>query len=1033
MYDWHYENSPNHRLFIFAREDGTIQTIYWFEAVQALYVCAKLVRDRMDWQSGRNTSQVIAILAPSVDSIPYFMTVMAIMYAGYIAFPVSPRNSPAAIAHLISKTDIKHILVGREKAMEDLARESLGVLKAHYSGVAIPETSLMFLFEELFLPSPKALKREDVPYDHKDPDEIAVILHSSGSTAFPKPVHWTQHRLLQMSLIPWFGERDLTNQVWSLHAMPMYHGMGACQIFWTATTGHVLAYFEPKSPAPTPTPDSLFDGARKTNSDVIFCVPSFVEVCSPEWAKNPDYVEWLSTRTGVLTGGGPLNKECGDYLTSQGVSIFILYGATEGGMMSTVLPGDVGYDWEYFKFPGLVTPHMVPQGDGKFEFVMVENAVCTPSVINTKVGGVDAYATSDLFVPHPTMPEYWKVFGRSDDQIIHNTGEKLVVILRLKQRAENMLNQDPHVLTSVMFGRGRFQAGVLIDPKPRYKFVPSDESKLAEYRNMIWPTIEKMNAYAPQHSRLFKEMITVSKPSKPFTYTAKNTLRRQVIIYEYQDEIDALYAKLEESTQSSIPPPADWDLASATEFVRAVVNKVLIHGVEDGDDIFHHGCDSLQATWIRNSLLRALHDSAHINTMSISHNFVYDHPSIHQLSLFLKDTAAGTNSQDGASVAFKAETMRRMAEEFSTDFHVHTANGNSVAPPASVVLLTGSTGSLGCHILTSLVLDPDVQQVYALNRAAGDGTALVLRQKQALLDRGFHPSILDSPKVILVEGKDAEKGLGLEPRLYQEVRIIRTPVFSAWRVDFNIALNSFKPNIGGLRNLIDLSLKEPVKPEIAVGTGYTESKWVSEEILLKAAAHTALDPMIVRVGQVCGGSDGAWNVQEWFPSIVQSGPILKCLPEDQRVVTWIPTPLTAAAIIDFHKAPSVPRIVHLIHPRPVSLSSLMDTLSKELNVPIVPYADWLGRLEAVAESSSKTSGTMQTVDDIVRRLRATRLLPFFKSLREAPGGNAFGFPDLSSTNAVSASATLADDDLESIGPADVKNWLAYWSRSNLFS
>lgn len=37
-----------------------------------------------------------------------------------------------------------------------------------------------------------------------------------------------------------------------------------------------------------------------------------------------------------------------------------------------------------------------------------------------------------------------------------------------------------------MFGRGRFQAGVLIDPKPQYKFDPSDEKQLAEFRNKIW-------------------------------------------------------------------------------------------------------------------------------------------------------------------------------------------------------------------------------------------------------------------------------------------------------------------------------------------------------------------------------------------------------------------------------------------------------------------------------------------------------------------------------------------------------------------
>jgi hypothetical protein len=51
---------------------------------------------------------------------------------------------------------------------------------------------------------------------------------------------------------------------------------------------------------------------------------------------------------------------------------------------------------------------------------------------------------------------------------------------------EIILNQDPHVLSSVIFGRGHFQAGVIVDPKPAFKFDPSDLAKLAEFRNKIW-------------------------------------------------------------------------------------------------------------------------------------------------------------------------------------------------------------------------------------------------------------------------------------------------------------------------------------------------------------------------------------------------------------------------------------------------------------------------------------------------------------------------------------------------------------------
>ena len=52
--------------------------------------------------------------------------------------------------------------------------------------------------------------------------------------------------------------------------------------------------------------------------------------------------------------------------------------------------------------------------------------------------------------------------------------------------SEAILNQDPHVKSAVMFGRGKFNTGVIIDPRPEFAFDPSDKSKLAEFRNKIW-------------------------------------------------------------------------------------------------------------------------------------------------------------------------------------------------------------------------------------------------------------------------------------------------------------------------------------------------------------------------------------------------------------------------------------------------------------------------------------------------------------------------------------------------------------------
>jgi len=64
----------------------------------------------------------------------------------------------------------------------------------------------------------------------------------------------------------------------------------------------------------------------------------------------------------------------------------------------------------------------------------------------------------------------------------------------------------------------------------------------------------------------------------------------------------------------------------------------------------------------------------------------------------------------------------------------------------------------------------------------------------------------------------------------------------------------------------------------AAGSGYSESKWCAETILNQASLQTPLKPVIVRVGQLSGGSNGEWNTSEWFPSLVRSSQTLKKLP-----------------------------------------------------------------------------------------------------------------------------------------------------------
>jgi hypothetical protein len=74
-----------------------------------------------------------------------------------------------------------------------------------------------------------------------------------------------------------------------------------------------------------------------------------------------------------------------------------------------------------------------------------------------------------------------------------------------------------------------------------------------------------------------------------------------------------------------------------------------------------------------------------------------------------------------------------------------------------------------------------------------------------------------------------------------------------------------------------------IDAKVAAGTGYTESKWVAEQILAKAEESTPLKPVAVRVGQLCGAANGAWNTNEWFPALVQASSIIQHVPDSRKV------------------------------------------------------------------------------------------------------------------------------------------------------
>ena len=87
-------------------------------------------------------------------------------------------------------------------------------------------------------------------------------------------------------------------------------------------------------------------------------------------------------------------------------------------------------------------------------------------------------------------------------------------------------------------------------------------------------------------------MIGVTSPRRPFLYTPKGTTQRQKILIEYEKEIDALYAAVDD-TRTDIDAPENWIVSQTKVFVRTVIERVMKTGrsISDDDDLFEHGLD----------------------------------------------------------------------------------------------------------------------------------------------------------------------------------------------------------------------------------------------------------------------------------------------------------------------------------------------------------------------------------------------------------------------------------------------------------
>ncbi|GJF00089.1 acetyl-CoA synthetase-like protein [Phanerochaete sordida] len=1000
--DFHDKRNPDKPWFFYPSNDvpSEVASVTYGAMAEATHRIAHRVRPNREGADG----QVVAILTHT-DTVLYSALIIGIMRAGLTPYPMSPRNSSQGVCHMLETVGCTRI-VGHA-ATAGLIREVQSEMQS--KGIAVRFEEMPGFTEALSELARDARGVTIAPYP-KSPEAVdvmksALYIHSSGSTGFPKSVPFTYRRLLQWIQHNVFGG---TNVRYGAMALPTFHAMGfMMQLVHPLATGTAVAVYTPQDPAPpvVAQPQTVYEVSKLCKCTAVLVPPSFIEA----WSHSQEIVDYLKTLDVVIFGGGPLALATGNRLTEQGVRLLSGYGSTEIGNPSMVWDGyprrsyPVDPDWMYFRAPsGARNVRWVPQGDGKHELIIIETDDYEIAMHN--VPGERAFATSDLFEPHPTKPDLWRIVGRKDDVIILSTGEKIV-----PAHQEAYIIASPLVAGCVMFGREREQPGILVEPHLAHAIDRHDEVALAAFRNEIWARVEEANAAAPAFAKIFKEMILVTDLDKPLPRAAKSTVIRKQALEVYKDEIRQLYETITQSTNNEgIAPPRSWDVAGLELWLTEQAQSLVSHDkpIARGVDLFQQGFDSLSATFFRNRIIGALRSSDDLPVrqaaQQVSANLVFDHPTIAQLAAALLGII---DPSSAATASSPTDAVRTLIAKYTADIPVARA-GKGVTRSEDderVVLLTGSTGNIGSHILAYLLAEPRVARIYTLNRPSASAEPRA-REKAAFRERGLPQDALDDPRLVSLAGEVTLDKFGLDDAQYAEVLGGVTHVIhNAWTVNFNLALQSFEDQIAGVRRLVDVAAaserpvqllvtssvsvangwpasKGPVPeqllpdPEVAAGQGYGSSKYVVEHIL-SAAREKGVHATAVRMGQACGPkATGAWGTTEWMPILTKTSVALGCLPALCGPVDWIPLDAVGEAYIDWALArDELPFVVNVVHPRPTTWEVVLRGLRAELGerFGVVPVQQWLAKLEEHAQDPSA---------EVLVQMPALKIIGFFRAL-----------------------------------------------------
>jgi len=493
---------------------------------------------------GRNSSQ-------------WAVAFLAIITYGAIVVPIQNEFKPEQIHNIVNHSESKLLFVGDVVATEITPEEMPSLEGIIY----LPDNSLVISRSEKLTYArenlnamfghryPKYFRPEHVKYHVDDPEELAMINYTSGTTGFSKGVMlpyralWGNLDYLIDSVKPHIGKNCNI-----LSTLPMAHMYGLMTEFlFNIVLGNHI-FFLTRLPSPTLISEAL----SEIKPDILYAVPLVVDKIVrkevfPHIQTNRARLlmnmpvinkrikekvrEFVLRKFGerpceVVVGGAPLNKEIENFFISVGFPIAMGYGTTETAPLITFahqdnyVAGSCGVAVKHMEVkvlsddPENVAGELVCRGINVMKGYY-KNQEATDAVID-KDGW---FHTGDL----ATMGTDGHIFvrGRSKNMLLGPNGQNIY-----PEEIEDKLNSMAMVNESIVIqSNDKLVALVHPDMEEVNNLGFTDE----DLENIMEQNRKELNMQIPS----FAKVSRIKLHNQEFEKTAKKSIKR----YLYQNAI----------------------------------------------------------------------------------------------------------------------------------------------------------------------------------------------------------------------------------------------------------------------------------------------------------------------------------------------------------------------------------------------------------------------------------------------------------------------------------------------------------------